>query len=306
MKSLTRFKIIWIVIWALSCFALVTGLIFIWDPGISVFQKTVANLFIQIGGAFFFALSVGWIVDRLQKKQGFSVLWQLSQEFRKAGVMGFYSDREDDAEKTLEEAIEKNHNGDVLIAGASLRYFVSVGGHLYGKINGMLTNEQNNVNFRVLYCKPEDNHELPVRSFVEDFSQDGIFPLKLDFDWNMTIIDTFKDFEKTFFKKYVFDSSSKTRVINDLESSRIGIEKLKSAIKEPNTISYREFSVAPYCTVVIFPDRVFYTPNLLCREVPVNMPMIVFHKSSDVYMKIEQYFKFLWLISSKPEPASEG
>jgi hypothetical protein len=57
--------------------------------------------------------------------------------------------------------------------------------------------------------------------------------------------------------------------------------------------------------VVIFPDRAFYTPNLLGCEVPINLPLIVFHSSSDVYRKLVDYVEFLWWVS-KPEVEVES
>lgn len=304
MKSSTRFRIIWIVIWALSFFALITGLVFIRGSGISNFQKNVASLFIQIGGAFFFALSVGWIVEKLRNAQGYSVLWEFSQEFQKAGILAFYSDRKGHAEKVLEEAFEKHRKGDVLIAGASLRFFLASSGHLYPWIQKMLQNEDNLVNIRALFCSPENNHELPIRSFVEEFNQDATFSRHSDFDWKGKITFSIKEFESKFFDEHGINApqEQKLRVIEDLGSTRIGVRALKgTATHTPNFISHREIRFAPYCTTVIFPDRAFYTPNLLCTEVPVNMPMIIFHKNSHAYEKLLQYFEFLWWVSD-PDP----
>ncbi len=72
-----------------------------------------------------------------------------------------------------------------------------------------------------------------------------------------------------------------------------------------NRISHRESKSAPYCTVVIFPEKAFYTPNILSTDVPANLPMLVFHHSSDVYDKLKQYFEFLWWVNKMNEEPQE-
>ena len=307
MKHLTKFKIFWYVTWTLSAVALFYGLVFVGVPDASKLQKTVANLSVQIGGSFFFALTVGWVVDKIRNAQGYSVLWEFGQEFRRAGIMAFYSDREGEAKKSLEKAFEKHRKGEVLISGASLRFFLAPSGHLYYRIHNMLKNKDNSVKLRALFCSPEDNHELPVRSFVEEFNQDGSFSTASTFNWEVQIEFPFKDFEKSFFAEHGISAppEKKLRVIGELEQTRMGVRYLKGiATHTPNSIAHREIRFSPYCTTVIFPDKAFYTPNLLCTEVPVNLPMIEFHKSSDVYKKLLQYFEFLWWVS-KPEDKKE-
>jgi hypothetical protein len=297
----TRFKVIWIMSWSLSTFALICGLVFIQDPKISSTSHVYASLLVQAGGAFFFALTVGWVIDRLRHAQGYSILWLFSQEFRKAGVLAFYSDRKNDAEKALEEAFENHSNGEVLMVGASLRLFLGPGLHFYSWIQELLRKRgRSPVTVRALSCHPEDNHELPVRSFVEDFNQDRTFPKYSSFDYRKRIDFDFHEFEKEFFTKHGIAAFSKERcrIIHDLEATQTGVNALRGVAKEPgNSILHREYNFAPYCTVIIFPDRAFYTPNLLSTEVPVNMPLIVFHKSSDAYKKLVNYFEFIWWAS---------
>ena len=310
MKSLTRFKskinwiALWVGIWVASGVFLFFGLIVLQGTGSSYMLKTVANISVQIGGSFFFALTVGWIVDKLRNIQGYSVLWEFSQEFGKGGVYTFYSDRKGRAETALEEAFETHRNGDVLIAGASLRFFLAPSGHLYERIKMMLGTKNNSVQLRVLFCNPSDNLELPIRSFVEEFNQDGTFSKHSPFDWKRKIAFSFKRFEENFFHEHGIhaEEDKKLRVIQDLESTRSGIKALKGiSTHTPNTISHREIRSAPYCTVAIFPDKAFYTPNLLSTETPVNMPMIEFHKYSHVYLKLLEYFEFLWWVND-PNP----
>lgn len=298
MKTLKRFKIYWVVIWILSVSTLIYGLFFITNPQISGVHKTVANLSVQLGGAFFFALSAGYVFEKIRNAQGYSVLWLFSQEFRKAGILAFYSDRKNNSEKSLEEAFEKHRKGEVLLAGASLRLFLAPGLHFYYWARKLLEKKGNSI--RAVFTSPEDNHELPLRSFIEEFNQAKSFPKDSPFNWKKKIDFSFDDFEKTFFKEHGIQAppESKLRVINDLESTRAGIRELRGVAKSSgNSINHRESKYAPYCTVIIFPDRAFYTPNLLSSKVPVNMPTMVFHKSSEVYNRLVEYFEFLWWVS---------
>jgi hypothetical protein len=281
-------------------------LAFIREPQISRVGQVFAALLIEAGGAFFFALSVGWLLDRLRDKEGYSVLWLFSQEFREAGVLAFYADREDYAKRALEDAFAKHDRGEVLMAGASLRLFLEPGSHFYPWIEQMLKRQTRiPIKVRALSCSPETNHELPTRAFCEEFNQDRSFPRNSSFNYAQKIDFSFEDFEKTFFVKYgiTASSDSRARLIFDLDSVRAGVKTLRGVTTNTdNEIDRREFDSAPYCTVIIFPDRAFYTPNLLSAEVPVNLPMIVFHKSSDMYEKLKRYVEFLWWVSGPEYP----
>lgn len=310
-KKLSRFKIIFFVVWTISAFALVFGLVFT-DTAVTPIQKNISNIFVQVGGAFFFALSAGYVIERIQSAHGYSILWKFSQEFREAGLLNFFSNRDDEAEENLKEAFAKHKKGEVLMAGASLRYFLAPGHPLNEPIRKMLEKEDNSVRIRALFCSPDSNDELPIRSFVEEFSQNGTIPSgkKAKFDWGEKINFSFGNFKKNFYKEYGLKKpfqDQKLRVMTDLESTRNGIRELKGIAESSNSIEYREIKSAPYCTVIIFPDRAFYTPNLLCSIVPVNMPTLVFHKTSSVYEKLKNYFKFLWWVNDQDsEKESEG
>ncbi len=306
MKTKSRFKLFRTLIWSVSTFALITGLVFIRDPNISPISQTSAALLVEAGGAFFFAMTVGWALDKLRDAEGYSVLWLFSQEFRKAGVLAFYSDRKDEAEKVLEQAFKEHHGGKILMAGASLRVFLASGQNYQPGISKMLTREERTpIEVKAIWCNPESNHELPVRSFVEEFNQDKTFPKEsTPFNWNQPITFSFSNFENYFFKNFGVNVPSKqrVRVIQDLEATRAGVRELKGKVTGlDNSIDYRECNFAPYCTVIIFPDKAFYTPNLLCTEFPVNLPVIVFHRSSDGYKKLVNYVEFLWWSSKDVE-----
>jgi hypothetical protein len=120
----------------------------------------------------------------MQNAEGYSVLWLFSQEFRKAGVLGFFSDRKGLAEETLEQAFEQHNRDEVIMVGASLRLFLAPGLHFYTYLEKMMERKgRKPVTVRAMYCHPEKNYELPGRSFVEEFNQDGSFPKDSSYKW---------------------------------------------------------------------------------------------------------------------------
>ena len=79
----------------------------------------------------------------------------------------------------------------------------------------------------------------------------------------------------------------------DIRSTTASIEKLNTNF--PNhPIQYGFYNQAPYCTCVLFKDRCYYSPNILSRDAPVRLPMIVFQKNSHGYKKLSEYFEYLW------------
>ena len=299
--TLDKFKITKVIAWAASAAAFVAGLTFATDPQKSPLSNIYTNILLQAGGAFFFALTVGWVIDRVRDMEGYSVLWLFSQEFRQAGVLAFYADRTNHAEKALEEAFAKPGGGEILMAGASLRLFLAPGLHFYRPVEKLMSGKSTfPFTIRAISSSPERNYELPLRSFIEEFNQDKSFPKSKAFDWSKELGFRFDDFERSFFSEHGIGapSAQRVRVIHDLESTRAGVKALRGTAEGVgNHIFHRESRFAPYCTVVIFSDRAFYTPNLLSGEVPVNLPMIVFHKTSDLYVKLKSYFEFLWWVS---------
>jgi hypothetical protein len=113
------------------------------------------------------------------------------------------------------------------------------------------------ITVKALTCNPEKNRELPFRSFIEEFNQDGSFPKKksLKWDWEKKINFSFSDFEQKFFKNHGIYAPSKDRlrVNRDLDGTRGGIIALKGIAEgADNSFEHREFECAPYCTVIIY------------------------------------------------------
>lgn len=229
----------------------------------------------------------------------------IQDNLERAGIHAVYFDRSGHAEKALEDAFSQLDGGEVRLTGASLRLFLGPGLHFYESVRRLLGRRSSNeISVRAIMCDPESNRELPVRSFIEEFEQDGSHPRARPFDWSHRIDFDFSAFEARFFAEHGPSSPNPLRVIEDLKHTHAGIVELSGVAKSTgNRIEYRETAFAPYCTAVIFPAQAFYTPNLLSADVPANLPMIVFDASSEGYHKLSEYFEFQWWLASGVSPA---
>lgn len=174
---------------------------------------------------------------------------------------------------------------------------------MYKSVLGFLNRkcDENHAVVRALSCCPESNRELPIRSFVEEFGPDGSFPRTQPFDWTQPLMLCLDEFERQFFREHGMAASEdkQARAITDLRAVGGGVRELGGVAQmQGNRIEHRAVRYAPYCTTVIFPEKSFFTPNLLSPEVPVSFPMLVFGKNSDVHQKLLEYFEFQWWISA--------
>lgn len=260
--------------------------------------KIFLTLAIQMGGAFFFALTAGYVSDALQQAKGYHSGRMFEEENRKAGLLNFYADRDGGAKTDLDKAFEVQEEGEVLMIGASLRKFFASGQPHEKAVKKLLG--RNGVSVRAVFSNPEGNRELPVRSFIEVFNRGAYSPKvgKGTFDMKEEIDFDFDDFVENFYKKYGVNKSH-TRTIDDLIAAKRGVEEDLSYVAEGagSSIKHRLSNSAPYCTVIIFPDKAFYTPNLLSKKMPVNFPTLVFEKPSEVYERLVEYFEFQWWVS---------
>lgn len=267
------------------------------NPDLSKNTNVLATLFVQVGGAFFFSITVGWAIEKIRLIKGGSDIWLFSQEFQSSGLLGFYADRGGSAEAELEKEFANFKEGEILLVGASLRLFLGPGLRYYKSLDKIIKEKgPNKRTIKAVFCNPNSNKELPTRAFVEEFNQDGSTPKTGPFDWLSSKTISLNDFNSDFFEKYGLMTApeNRSRVVHDLESSRQGYRALKGYSAPSNSIEGRLTNYAPYCTAVIFPNKVFFTPNLLSEKVPVNLPTLVFHKNSDTYQHLYSYFNFLW------------
>ncbi|MCP4303814.1 MAG: hypothetical protein GY788_02830 [bacterium] len=297
-----RARLFRLVAWAVAAFALVVGFLIALDDDLSFRSRLLATILTQSGGAVFFALTVGWAMKRVQDYEGYSVLWLFSQEFRKAGLTDFYSSRTAEAQKALEEAFEHHQGGEILMVGASLRLFLAPGLHFYKFVGDVLNRDGSSpIAIRAVSCDPDKNRELPFRSLAEEFLHESGDD-NLDYDRRNPRKLDLEEFCQEFADRFGLNGRERElRVVHDLRSTRVGVTELRKAIPvDGNTLEFREQPGAPYATIIIFPDRAFFTPNLLSATVPANMPTLVYHRSSEPYRRLREHFDILWWLSSDP------
>jgi len=73
------------------------------------------------------------------------------------------------------------------------------------------------------------------------------------------------------------------------------IDKLK---KQYKNLSYEKYYEAPYCTAIIFPDKCYFSPNILSKADPSNLPFIVLKNGSNGYERLDEYFDYIWKMNN--------
>ncbi len=297
----TKYKLALRGIATTSLLLLIGGLVYSLQVNLTDMQRLIATIAAQLGGAFFFTLSVGWMVDWLKRRSGYSELWMLSREFSEAGLLKFYSSRNRESEEEIEAAFNAHVDGEIQIAGASLRLFLASNSRFHEPIRRLLADPKRDANIRVIYCSPDGNNELPVRSFVEERASDGEWKVGGSSDWSKLEYDMYHQFLNNF-PQNTSHPSAQLRVITDLHSTRAGIRELNAKAMARSSITSGEYHHAPYFTMVMFPDKVFYTPNILSQRVPASLPLLVFHRRSEVYELLYDQFRFMWAVSTAEPP----
>jgi len=224
---------------------------------------TVLTLILaSASSAILFPVLVGYYYDKVKEEEGGGAIWRVFKEFSDGGILRVFKDREEglaseNAVAELLQAFKDHHQGEVKLIGVTLRVFFNKPGRFYEAIRDIASAAESNASLaiRALISDPE-SPEVTNRAAIET-------PTKPD---------------------------SPRRIIR---ASVDGIEYLQTNF--PNaTIEYRHYMEAPYCTLVMFPDRCFFSPNLLSKTVPVRLPMIVFSSGSHGYDMLKKYFTYLW------------
>ncbi len=301
MPEILRLKIILVSIWVVSIIFLVIGAALLNNYNFADLKLILSTVMFQVGCAFFFALSVGWLIQKIRENKRSTIIWQFNNEMEKAGASDFFATRKDEAESALRTAFSKNRGDEILIAGTSLRLFFIRDFPLNEAVKNTLSKSKGKpTQIKAVFCCPDCNSDIPARSFVEEYSNDAY-----QIDRKKSDSQNYNEFCQDFAQAHGpnASNSSKAQIINDLESSIKGVEWLHNEIGEnKNSVDYRLSRVAPYCTIVIFRDAAYYTPNLLGKQIPTNLPLLVFAKSSPNYKKLVDYFKFLWQTGYRKDP----
>jgi len=203
----------------------------------------IAVLLSQASSSIFFPILVGYFYDKVTEEESGGAIWRVFKEFSDGGIIRVYKDREESARPEnavveLRHAFLTHRQGEVKLVGVSLRVFFNATGPFYEAISK--TAQIGETNKEVQVQAPISHPESPEVT-------------------NRAAIET----------PNVRDSL----IRRDITLTAANIEHLQSRF--PNAlVQYGYYSEAPYCTLVVFPDRCFFSPNLLSRVVPVRLPMM--------------------------------
>ncbi len=218
----------------------------------------------QFGSAIFFPMVVGYFYDKIRQSQETETIWNVFRDLSDGGIIRVYTDREkndrtQNALIDLDRAFQNHREGEVCLIGVSLRVFFNQPGPFYQSIYQIckFSKQCDSLGIRALVSNPE-SPEVQNRAAIETPGMQNDPLIKID-----------------------------------ISSTVKSIENLNTNF--PNTpISYGYYDQAPYCTCVLFPDKCYFSPNILATDPPVRLPMIVFQKESHGYQKLSQYFEYLW------------
>ncbi|MCX6680091.1 MAG: hypothetical protein NTX42_06990 [Methanothrix sp.] len=206
-----------------------------YPPGNQGYWDIFALILGSIASSVFFPLLIGMYMEHLKEKQDGGFIWSVFEEYFEGGILRVYKDREksksgENAITDLIKSFENHKNGTVKLSGVSLRVFFDQTSTFYNNIEQlceMHKNINNNIKIRALVCEP-DSQEVFNRAKIE--SPDKPYPqIKEDID---TTIQYIMDFNANY--------------------------------DEP--IEYGYYESAPYCTLVIFPDKCYFSPNILSKK----------------------------------------
>jgi len=217
-----------------------------------------------VSSTVFFPLIAGYYYDKFREKQEGESIWRVFKEFSDGGILRVYKDREESEDEEnavadLRKTFEEHHEGKVKLVGVTLRVFFNQTGPFYRSITNIcdLHKVNNTVGIRALVCDP-NNSEVFNRAKIETPDRLNDPLIKIDIHFTIASIQNLN-------KKY--------------GSTAIG---------------YGYYSSAPYCTLIIFPNKCYFSPNILSTDAPVRLPMIIFNEKSHGYKVLDQYFEYLW------------
>ena len=230
---------------------------------LSLFWTIMFIILTQISSCFFFPIIVGQIIDKEKAKRDFGVINSFYQDFSEGGIIQVYKDREasdrsDNGEAALKRAFEEHDSGEVKLIGVTLRVFFNQTGPFYSNIEKLCAKSMTapSIELKAL-INSENAPETLSRGKIES---PNIDPPTIKIEMRAT-------------KQHIFRLNEKTR-------------------KE--VIHVKEYDQAPYCTAIIFPNKCFFSQNLLCDTAPVRLPLVVMNRESHGYTVVNSYFDYLW------------
>lgn len=259
-KGILRNPWIFAVFFTSFTFLMVSAGLAIWAPK----EQFIIIMLSQFSSAVFFPILVGFFYERFKRKQEGETIWGVFKEFSDGGILRVYKDREEnDSEENalqdLRKAFETHNDGTIKLIGVSLRVFFNQPGPFYRSITTIcdLHKYKKNVSVKALISSP-DSPETLNRARIETPGRQSDPLIKID-----------------------------------MKSTIESILNLKKNYGE-ESVEYKTYLPAPYCTAIIFPGKCYFSPNILSVNPPVRLPMIVFRQNSHGYEKINDYFDYLW------------
>ena len=253
-----------ILAWLVASFVLmiVSILMGIFMPN-EIVVIVAAALLSQASGSIFFPILVGYFYDRLKEKESGEAVWQVFKEFSDGGIIRIYKDREEspypeNAVNSLRQEFVNHTHGEVKLVGVSLRVFFNPTGPFYEAIRNVASIAETNPNVQIkaLLCNLGSPEVVNRASIETPQTKDSL-------------------------------------IERDIGLTAANMKNLQN--RYPNaSVEYGFYNEAPYCTLVIFPDRCFYSPNILSKEAPVRLPLIVLRSGSHGYQVLNEYFEYLW------------
>jgi hypothetical protein len=192
---------------------------------------------------------------------------QVFKDFSEGGILRVYKDRErsnnpENAENDLKTAFKEHNNGEVKLIGVTLRVFFNTAAPFYQDITEIVRRAQveKSIKIKAIISHP-DSYEVAARAEIEE-------PISTDL----------KD----------------SLIVREISGFVKNVHNLNNSYPRHDVIDFHYCMSAPYCTAIIFPDKCYFSPNLLCKTAPVRLPMIIFKAGSHGYLVINEYFEYNW------------
>lgn len=212
-------------------------------------------ILITLSSSILFPLTVGYFYDKIRERREGQSIWRLIREFVDGGIWRVYKDREgNEAKENAENDLVKSFNKQSK-------------GEI--KIIG--------VTLRVFFHETSHFYQRCIKDFWSSKSA------------KMRALICHPDSPEILHRAEIEEPSSIKADLNATIGSFCKLISSKGAL-----IEYGCYSSAPYCTLIIFPDKCYFSPNILSQEAPVRLPMIVFRAGSHGYKVLENYFDYLW------------
>ena len=265
--KLSRRQLLWV---SLSFIVMAVTSVISAIIALPLFWTIVAIILSEVSSCFFFPIVVGQMIDQEKSEHDFGVINNFYQDFSEGGIIQVYKDREqssraDNGETALKRAFEEHVNGEIKLIGVTLRVFFNQTGPFFNDMESLCIKSKILTSIRIkALISTEDAPETINRGNIESPGE----PIPT--------------------------------IITEMNATKQYVSRLNSKAGN-QIIELRDYSQAPYCTAIIFPDKCFISQNLLCDTAPVRLPLIIFRKESHGYKVINDYFEYLWHQKNKQD-----